>query len=217
MGCYINWQTAQESFSMVRNHQNGLLLLVLLCIPRKDERVGLERYSQGICPSYNPFSTNTLSTAPPHWLYFHFLYWLTGFSPSPTTKEVKKLAFKPTVMQGELKTAHSPWVSFVCMLAPATSHLICTESESKFGVRLEFGNSVLAESGPEKKIVFLVCANSFWTDPWVYNRKRKYCWYSLLLFFSSKSAELGNQEMPAKRFWGGHRNRSMLQCCFIYG
>lgn len=146
MGCCINWQTAQETFSMVGNHQNGLVLLVLLCIPSKDEKVGLESHSHGICPTYNP-----LSTVPPHWLYFHFLYWSTGFSPSLTAKEVKNLAFKSTVMQGELITAHSPWVSFVCTLASAPSHLICTESESKLGVRLEFGNSVLAERGHKQK------------------------------------------------------------------
>lgn len=111
--------------------------------------MGLESHSHRIHPSYNPFP----QPFPIDCISISYIS-LTGFCPSLTTKEVKNLAFKSTVMQEELKTAHSPWVSFVCMLAPATSHLICTESKSKLGVGLEFGNSVLAERGLEQKLLF---------------------------------------------------------------
>ncbi|TRZ26071.1 hypothetical protein HGM15179_001043, partial [Zosterops borbonicus] len=38
MGCHINWQTAQETFSMAGSHQNGPVLLVLLWIPSEEEK-----------------------------------------------------------------------------------------------------------------------------------------------------------------------------------
>lgn len=85
---------------------------------------------------------------------FPFLALVNWIFLSPTIRG-KKFGLQIHSHTGGVENSSFPKGIFVCTLAPVTSHLICIESESKLGVRLEFGNSVLAERRSEQNQLFL--------------------------------------------------------------